>query len=242
MNALVKNTQMKVIARTSSFQFKGKNQDIREIGEILDVTHILEGSVRKVGNQIRVTAQLNKTDDGSHVWSDQYDRELTDVFKVQDDITQHIVRALNTEFLGSGDSLRERVTWKPTMRYCWGTFILSVLSGQAIPFYEKAIDLDQNYAQLRMDQLAFAHLNKNMGFGLKDPVGVKIIAVFRELIEKCLSLDPDNLDGRGGMAVLSADVDHDYQSAINEYANLVSKISGICGSSLTAMEYSLGHS
>ena len=70
LNGLVKNTTLKVIARTSSFQFREKNQDVREIGEQLNVSHILEGSVRKSGDRIRVTVQLNSTDDGTHVWSD----------------------------------------------------------------------------------------------------------------------------------------------------------------------------
>ena len=94
INALVQVNDLKVIARTSSFQFKGKNQDLRIIGERLGVATVLEGSVKKSNNQLRITAQLIKTSDGSHLWSQSYDRNSDDIFKVQDEIAQAVVRAL----------------------------------------------------------------------------------------------------------------------------------------------------
>src|SRR6185436_16629748 len=86
--------ELKVIARTSSFAFRGKEQDITKIAEALRVQNILEGSVRKAGNRIRVTAQLIQASDGTHLWSERYDRELTDVFVIQDEIGQAISEAL----------------------------------------------------------------------------------------------------------------------------------------------------
>ena len=86
INALTKIPELKVVARTSAFAFKGKEQDIRKIGETLNVSTILEGSVRKAANRIRITAQLIKAADGYHLWSERYDREMTDVFAVQDEI------------------------------------------------------------------------------------------------------------------------------------------------------------
>ena len=83
LNLLAKIPGLKVIARTSSFAFRGKEQDIRKIAETLGVSNVLEGSVRKAGNRIRVTAQLIHAADGSHLWSERYDRELADVFAVQ---------------------------------------------------------------------------------------------------------------------------------------------------------------
>jgi len=77
-----------VKARISSFKFKGQNEDIRKIGEILNVTHVLEGSVRKSGNRVRVAAQLIATEEDFHIWSERFNRELTDVFAVQDEITE----------------------------------------------------------------------------------------------------------------------------------------------------------
>ena len=96
INLLAKVPNLKVTARTSSFAFRGKEQDIRRIGDALGVRTILEGSVRRAGSRIRVTAQLINTEDGYHLWSERYDRELTDVFAIQDDIAEAIAGALKT--------------------------------------------------------------------------------------------------------------------------------------------------
>ncbi len=100
LNDLAKLKLMKVAGRTSSFAFKGRNEDLRDIGEALGVQHVLEGSVRKDGNKLRITAQLIKVSDGFHLWSETYDRELDDVFAVQDEISAAIVRELRGSLLG----------------------------------------------------------------------------------------------------------------------------------------------
>jgi len=97
INALTQLEGLRVIARTSAFAFKDKNEDIREIGRKLDVATLLEGSVRKAGNRLRITAQLVTVTDGSHLWSERYDRELDDVFAIQDEITVSIVERLKIE-------------------------------------------------------------------------------------------------------------------------------------------------
>lgn len=94
VNALTKVKALRVASRTSSFAFKGKNEDIGEVGRKLKVHTILEGSVRKTGSRLRVTAQLINVADGYHLWSERYDRQLEDVFEIQDDIAENIVRAL----------------------------------------------------------------------------------------------------------------------------------------------------
>ncbi len=94
INALNKVQSLRVAARTSSFAFKGKNEDVSEIGKKLKVSTVLEGSVRKMGNRLRITAQLVNVADGYHLWSERYDREMEDVFAIQDDISQAIVTAL----------------------------------------------------------------------------------------------------------------------------------------------------
>jgi TolB-like protein len=94
INVLAHIPGLMVIARTSAFAFKGKNEDIRRIAEALGVANILEGSVRKAGNRIRVTAQLITAANGSHLWSERYDRDLTDVFAIQDEIAVAIAGAL----------------------------------------------------------------------------------------------------------------------------------------------------
>ena len=94
INALTKIDALQVVSRSSAFAFQGKNQDIRQVGEQLNVATVMEGSVRKAGNRLRITAQLIKVSDGYHLWSERYDRDLEDVFAVQDEIAASIVRAL----------------------------------------------------------------------------------------------------------------------------------------------------
>lgn len=97
LNVLVKTHTLKVAGRTSSFQFRGRNEDLRTIGEQLGVENILEGSIRKANNRVRITAQLVKASDGFHLWSETYDRELTDIFSIQDEIARAITDALAIE-------------------------------------------------------------------------------------------------------------------------------------------------
>jgi TolB-like protein/Tfp pilus assembly protein PilF len=100
LNALAKVKELKVAGRTSSFSFKGKDQDLRQIGQTLGVEHILEGSVRKSGNTVRITAQLIQVEDGFHLWSETYDRELDDVFAIQDEIATAILEQLKAALIG----------------------------------------------------------------------------------------------------------------------------------------------
>jgi TolB-like protein/Flp pilus assembly protein TadD len=97
INDLTRIEGLRVVARTSSFLFKGRAADIREIGRKLGVEMILEGSVRKSGNRLRITAQLVNVSDGYHAWSERYDRELEDIFEIQSEISEHIVQALKVE-------------------------------------------------------------------------------------------------------------------------------------------------
>ena len=101
LNLLARIPTLKVIGRTSSFAFKGKYEDIRVIGQALGVKNVLEGSVRKSGDRIRITAQLIDADDGAHIWSETYDRTLTDIFAVQDSVAAAIIDALEIHIVAS---------------------------------------------------------------------------------------------------------------------------------------------
>lgn len=103
LNALAKLAGLRVIARTSSFAFKGRNVDVREIGRALGAGHVLEGSVRKAGSRLRITAQLIDATTGHHLWSDKFDRDMTDVFAVQDEVTGSIRDELSRHLLGIGE-------------------------------------------------------------------------------------------------------------------------------------------
>ena len=103
LHMLAQIPDLKVAARTSSFAFKGKNMDIREIADALQVAHVLEGSVQQVGNRIRITAQLIRASDGFHVWSESFDRNSDDIFGIQDEIAAKVGSALSASLLGTGD-------------------------------------------------------------------------------------------------------------------------------------------
>ncbi|RMD76008.1 MAG: hypothetical protein D6820_13520 [Lentisphaerae bacterium] len=110
INALTQLDGLRVVARTSAFAFKGKSEDVREIGRQLNVSTILEGSVRKAGTRVRITAQLINVADGYHLWSEKYDRDLEDVFAVQDEISQEITHKLKGKLLGED---KEKLVKKP---------------------------------------------------------------------------------------------------------------------------------
>src|SRR5262249_19550524 len=104
--ALAKVQGLTVIGRTSAFEFKGQNRDLRMIGQALGATHLIEGSVRKAGTRVRIAAQLVRADNGAHLWAENYDRELTDIFAIQEDIAQAIAGALRVPLgLAQGESL-----------------------------------------------------------------------------------------------------------------------------------------
>ncbi len=160
INALTQLEGLRVVARTSAFAFKGKNEDIREIGRKLSVGNLLEGSVRKAGDRLRITAQLISVADGCHLWSERYDRELTDVFAIQDEITLAIVENLRMRLLGG---VRERLVGRQTedleayWSYLRGRQLWTRRTGESMEeakgCFEKAIALDPGYA-LAYDALA----------------------------------------------------------------------------------------
>ena len=107
LNLLAKVPELRVAARTSSFSLKGKEMQIAEIGKVLNVAHVLEGSVRKSGDQVRITAQLIRSDNGYHMWSETFDRKLDDVFSIQDEIARKVVGALKLTLLGDSPTVSE---------------------------------------------------------------------------------------------------------------------------------------
>src|SRR5688572_8607004 len=153
LNLLSKIHDLKVISRTSSFSFKGKNLDVRKIGKDLGVANILEGSVRKSGNTIRITAQLIEVENGTHLWSETYDREMKDVFATQDEISKMIVDILKIKLGGQqANQPSKSFTKNPEAyedylkgRYHWNTRTDEGIK-KAIGYFEDAIKKDSNYA------------------------------------------------------------------------------------------------
>jgi adenylate cyclase len=151
--ALSKITGLQVKARTSSFAFKGKNEDIRKIGELLHVSHLLEGSVAKAGNKLRITAQLIQASDGNHLWSDTYDRQMQDIFAVRSEVAQQVAQTLKIRLLGQD---KKRLDKKPTENieaynlYRQGRYYADKFSQdgfkKALGFYQHAIEKDPRFA------------------------------------------------------------------------------------------------
>ena len=151
--ALSKITGLQVKARTSSFAFKGKNEDIQKIGELLHVSHLLEGSVAKAGNKLRITAQLIQASDGNHLWSDTYDREMKDIFAVRSEVAQQVAETLKIHILGAD---KKRIDKKPTENleaynlYRQGRYYADKMSQdgykKALGFYQQAIEKDPRFA------------------------------------------------------------------------------------------------
>ena len=165
INRLSNIKELKVPARTSAFFFKGKAQDIQEVGQKLKVNTVLEGSVRRAGNELRITAQLINIADGYHLWSETYDRELQDIFALQDEISLQIINKLKIELLGE---VRARVVKRYTDNteaydsYMRGMWLCNNKATEeewrkAILHFERAIEIDPNFS-LAYVGLAIVHL------------------------------------------------------------------------------------
>ena len=151
INALSKIDQLNVAARTSTFSFKGKDTDIPEIARRLGVRTVLEGSVRKSRDQLRITAQLINAADGYHLWSERYDREMKDIFDIQDEITQAVVEALKVKLLGSSNSevlKHGRANTEAYKAYLRGRYLRLTKNdhGGAMRAFEEAVRLDPSHA------------------------------------------------------------------------------------------------
>ena len=151
LNALAKMDSLKVAARTSSFSFKGQNKPVGEIAGVLGVDHILEGSVRKSGSQIRITAQLIRVSDGFHMWSETYDRELVNIFAIQDEITEAIVSELRVRLTDQAQIV-SGTTSNPEayQEYLKGRYFWNLRETEnlyvAVEHFEKATQLDPAYS------------------------------------------------------------------------------------------------
>jgi TolB-like protein/tetratricopeptide (TPR) repeat protein len=220
LNLLAKVPKLRVIARTSSFQFKDKGLGIQAIARQLHVASILEGSVRKSGDTVRITAQLVRASDGSQLWSETYDRKLDDVFAVQDEIAAKVVDSLKLTLLGAA----------PTVRPVDPRVYPLLLQAKAIA--------DLNSRQSRQDALAIyrrvlamtpdeprahagmARMYLNQVVNLEGNVDENL-AKGRAEIERTLALDPNNAQAHGFRSRIAADYDNDFGLAAREVARAV---------------------
>jgi len=188
LNVLAKIPELKVTGRTSSFAFKGKQEDLRDIGQKLGVSTLLEGSVRKAGNRVRITAQLIKVADGFHLWSETYDRVLDDIFAVQDDIARSVSTALHVTLLGK-PATASKGNAESYQLVLQGNHFVRKNTGpamaRAVSLYREAIGKCPDDAQAWAG-LAFAHvLQANYGYADQN----ESHRGAREAAERALALD-----------------------------------------------------
>jgi serine/threonine protein kinase/Flp pilus assembly protein TadD len=189
LNILAKNPGLKVTGRTSSFAFKGKHEDVREIGQKLGVATLLEGSVRKAGNRVRITVQLVNTNDGFHLWSETYDRVLEDVFALQDEIARAVSEALNVTLLKKSKTRTiDPDSYVFQLRANHHAQQMSKSSmAAAIDLYRKAIQLDPQSGRAWAGLAGCLVLQE--GFGMVDHAQGRVEA--REALSRAFELDDE---------------------------------------------------
>ncbi|MGA9575535.1 MAG: hypothetical protein WBS20_16465, partial [Lysobacterales bacterium] len=205
LNVLASIPDLKVAARTSAFAYKGTNTGIAQIARDLGVNHVLEGSVRKAGNQVRITAQLIKADDGFHLWSATYDRELTNIFAIQDEIANSIATALKVSLdleSGSAGNLTGTNSIEAYEHYLKGMSLWHMRTAESLPesieAFNRAIDLDPKFAK--------AYAGLSLAWGVIGGYVMTDAKTDDEKTEaaanKALSLDPNNVEATTALAQL----------------------------------------
>jgi TolB-like protein/tetratricopeptide (TPR) repeat protein len=213
LNLLAKVPQLEVAARTSSFSFRGQSLEIPEIAARLHVAHVLEGSVRKSGNEVRITAQLIRADDGFHMWSDTWDRSLDDIFQIQDEIAADVVDQLKVTLLG------EEPTVEVTDPQAYALFLQGRELGRQVTaegyersdaLYEQALAVEPEYAA------AWAGLASNYAVETGN-LGVRPLddgyRLAREAANRALAIDPEYAPAYGVLSRIASDYEGDLAAA-----------------------------
>jgi TolB-like protein/DNA-binding winged helix-turn-helix (wHTH) protein len=218
INNLAKVPGLKVVARSSAFQFKGRHEDLRSVGQKLGVANVLEGSVRKEGSRMRITAELTKADDGFQLWSETYDREVSHIFATQDEIARAVASALQSKLLSaSGASIPVRsgtTNSEAYQAYLQGQYFIA--RGQdredlakALACAEQAIKLDANYASAWAQRSQV--LERLARVSLIDSADGFRRA--RESAEKAIGLDAGSATGYMTLALVQINHDWDWEGA-----------------------------
>jgi len=221
INALTKISGLKVIARTSAFAFKGQNQDIRRIAEALGVANVLEGSVRKENNRVRVGAQLIAASDGRHIWSGRFDREMTDIFAMQDEISQAIVEALQAKLgrpVQRMASARQPANPAAYQEYLEGRYYMHQVTpagiARALECYQRAIRLDSSYA------LPHAGMAERVFYQAiyQAERPREIVPAALASLAHALQLDPNAADAHLARGIFSAFYEYNWKAADDHFA------------------------
>ena len=212
LNLLTKIPELRVAARTSSFSYKAQDVNITQIGEELNVTHVLEGSVRKTGNDVRIAAQLVRVDNGFQLWSETFDRTLDDIFVVQDEIAKAVVDKLRINLLGTMPEVRKTDPEVYSL-YLRGNYFIN-LGGEenlekAFAALKQALAIDPDYAP------AWVSLQLAYGFQLRSmpAAGEEILALQSAAIERALTIDENLASAWAALAYQRNHYDLDWHGA-----------------------------
>ena len=213
INMFTRLPDLKVIGRTSSFAFKGKNEDLRSIGKKLGVTYLLEGSVRKSGNLIRITAQLINSETGAHEWSDTYDRELNNIFEIQDQISSSVTNALKVTLLNKNSLQQKNINPEAYNDFLKGRFAYehtedSKNNDRAMDWFKEAIKKDSSFS-LAWAYLSMCYWRKATNSNQNE------FKVAKEAALKALELDPSSGIAAINMAEL-LDNEFDFHGALEK--------------------------
>ena len=224
INALSHIKRLRVVARTSAFAFKDKQQDVREIGKKLGVGNLLEGSVRKAGRRLRITAQLISISDGYHLWSERYDRDLEDVFAIQDEISLAIVNGLKVELLGKEKAalVKRRTESIHAYELClkgWQQLQTWTPEAEkrAIEYFELAIEQDADYA-LAHAGISEAYLHLLYFGGLRR---LDLYPKIKEAAEKALRIDAESAEAYTTRAVARLVGDFDWTGSEQDFERAI---------------------
>jgi serine/threonine-protein kinase len=224
INALSHIQDLRVVARTSVFSFKGKEIDIREVGEKLNVDTVLEGSVRRAGSRLRIMTQLINVQDGYHIWSERFDREMQDVFEVQDEVTLTIVNKLRVKLLSKEKArllTRHTENQEAHELYLKGRFFWNKRTREGMmrsfDYYKRAIEVDPLFA-LAYSGIADAHSQLAI-YGFARPKNSFPQA--KEAAQKALELDDHLAEAHASLAIIQALYEWDYESAGKEFEHAI---------------------
>jgi len=216
LNLLAKIPGLRVISRTSAFSYKNKAVKVADVARELNVAHVLEGSVRKAGEQVRITAQLIAADSDSHLWSETYDRTLEDIFAVQDEIAATVVERLKVTLLGDGPHVEptdpEAYTLNLQARHLAKQFSAESYE-KAIALYEQALAIDPEYTE-SLGGLATTYINQVV-FGLRP--AAEGFDQARELLMRALAIEPRDASSHVGLASIALFGENDRAAAAHHY-------------------------
>ena len=220
IDALARLNNLRVVSRTSAFQFKGTGHDLQQVAEKLKVRTVLEGSVRKAGNRLRINAQLINAEDGYHLWSERYDRDMDDVFEVQDEIARSVVEKLKVKLLGAGDVPLVR---RPTEnleaynlylqgRHHWQKLTPDGLT-QSLVCLEQALEKEPAYAHAHAGVAWVYHVRAHLGLVAPRDLMPKA----REASLRALALDDTVAEAHETLAMVRQTFDWDWSGAAQEF-------------------------